>query len=498
MSPRYVVPRRLLALGLLGTTLLAFGGVGAGAVPRYKDAVAELLHLAWVQKSDVGRTVSLLLALVGLVMLTAAWWRLRHVLERVSPRTVLLVAGVWSLPMILGTPLFSRDVYAYGGQGNLVAGGIDPYEYGPGALVGKWSFGVDDVWRFSPSPYGPVWLWLSGRVVATSQDHVVPSVVMFRGLAILGLLMCAWALPRLARAHGVLPQRALWLGLANPFVLIHSVGGAHNDALMVGLLLVGLALVTSHPTALRLSAAAVLITLAALVKLPAIAALGFLPMLLPGWWARLRAAGLVSGVAAGTAVGVTAATGLGWGWVHTVGGGEGPLSIFSPITGVGVLVENALQGLGLVEGSGETTRFVFGGAFALAGLVALTLLLRAHHLGPMRALGLTMVAVVALAPIVQPWYLMWGLVLLAAVGGQRVLLALGALSVVLCLTLLPNGRSLVRPPFYGVPLLAAVAFAFWEVRRSAEVVLQDVAPPAAEEPPQTAAPAPAEPSAPAL
>jgi len=473
MSPRYVVPRRLLALGLLGTSLLAFGGVGAGAVPRYRDAVAELLHLDWVQRSPTGRGASLLLALAGLVMLTAAWWRLRHVLERVAPRTVLLVAGVWSLPMLLGTPLFSRDVYAYGGQGNLVVGGIDPYEYGPGALVGKWSFGVDDMWRFTPSPYGPLWLWLSGRVVALSQDHVVPSVVMFRGLAVLGLLMCAWALPRLARAHGVLPQRALWLGLANPFVLIHGVGGAHNDALMIGLLLVGLALVTDRPTAPRLAAAAVLITLAALVKLPAIAALGFLPMLLPGWWARARVAALVAAVAGTTAVGVTAATGLGWGWVHTIGGGGGPLSIFSPITGVGVLTEKALQSLGLVDGSGEATRFVLGGGLALAGLVALTLLLRAHHLGPMRALGLTMVAVVALAPIVQPWYLMWGLVLLAAVGGQRVLLALGALSVVLCLTLLPNGRSLIRPPFYGVPLLAAVAFAFWEVRRSAEVVLHD-------------------------
>lgn len=477
MSPRYVVPRRLLALGLLGSGLLAFGGVGAGAVPRYRDAVAELLHLDWVQRSAVGRGVSLGLALLGLLLLTGAWWRLRHVLERVSPRTVLVVAGVWSVPMLLGTPLFSRDVYAYAGQGNLVYGGIDPYAYGPGALVGKWSFGVDDMWRFTPSPYGPVWLWLSGHVVGLSPDHVVPTVVMFRALAVLGVLMSGWALPRLARAHGVLPQRALWLGLANPFVLIHSVGGAHNDALMIGLLLVGLALVTGHPTALRLSGAAVLIALAALVKLPAIAAIGFLPMLLPGWWARVRAGLLVGAVAAATAVGVTTATGLGWGWVHTVGGGEGPLSIFSPVTGVGVLTENLLQGLGLVDGSGEATRYVLFAGLAVAGLVALTLLLRAHHLGPMRALGLTMVAVVALAPIVQPWYLMWGLVLLAAVGGERVLLALGALSVVLCLTLLPNGRSLVRPPFYGVPLLAAVAFAFWEVRRSAEQVLHEVEPP---------------------
>jgi len=473
MKSRYVIPRRLLALGLLGTSLLAFGGIGVGAVPRYKDAVAELLHLTWLRQTAFGRSVSLTLAVIGIGLLATAWWQLRHVLERVRPRTILLITGLWSLPLLLGAPLFSRDVYAYAGQGNLVVGGIDPYEYGPGSLVGKWAFGVDDAWRFSPSPYGPVWLWLSAQCVRLSHNHVVPAVLMLRGLSVLGLLMVAWALPRLARAHGVLPQRALWLGLANPFVLIHGIGGAHNDALMIGLLMVGLALVTGHPTVPRLAAATVLITVAALVKLPAIAALGFLPMLHPGWRHRVRTALLVTGVAAATGVLVTWWTGLGWGWVRTLGTGNARLSIFSPVTGVGVLVDHALRWLGVVSTPGEVTRWVFAISFGVAGLVALTLLLRAHHLGPMRALGLAMVAVVALAPVVQPWYLLWGLVLLAAVGGERVLLALGALSVVLCLTLLPSGRSLIRPPLYGAPLLAAVGFAVFEVRRSAKRVLEE-------------------------
>lgn len=490
MTGTHVVPRRLLALGLVGTTLLAFGGIGAGAVPSYKDAVAELLHLTALQKTSAGRSVSLGLALLGITLLAAAWWRLRHVIERIAPRTVLLITAIWSVPLLLGAPLFSRDVYAYAGQGNLVVGGIDPYTYGPGALVGKWAFGVDDTWRFTPSPYGPVWLWLSGQCVALSHNHVVPAVMMLRGLAVLGLLMVAWALPRLARAHGVLPQRALWLGLANPFVLVHGIGGAHNDALMIGLLLVGLALVTGHPTSARLAAAAALITVAALVKLPAIAALGFLPMLYAGWRPRVRAALLVSSVSAATAVLLTWWTGLGWGWVHTLGTGSAKLSIFSPVTGIGVLVDHALQWLGVVDTPGEVTRWVFALSFGIAGLVALTLLLRAHHLGPMRALGLAMVAVVALAPVVQPWYLLWGLILLAAVGGERVLLALGALSVVLCLTLLPNGRSLIRPPLYGAPLLAAVGFAVYEVRRSARQVLEEVTTASAAPVPQHEGPPP--------
>ena len=209
------------------------------------------------------------------------------------------------------------------------------------------------------------------------------------------------------------------------------------------------------------------------MKLPAAAALGFLPMTLPGWSKRLRAALTVGAVAAVTAAALTAATGLGWGWLHTLNGGSARVSIFSPVTGIGVLIGNSLKAIGLVDQPDTATRLVLAGGLALAGVLALTLLLRSHHIGPLRALGLTLVAVVALAPIVQPWYLLWGLVLLAAVGGEQVILALAALSVALCLSLLPNGRSLIRPPLYGAPVLAAVALATVGVRRSTRKVLEE-------------------------
>ena len=473
------VPRRVLASGLIGTTMLAIGGVGAGAVPRYKDAVAALLHLEWIHGSVVGRTVSVGVVLIGVVLLASAWWSLRHLLDVVSPRAILLVAGLWSIPLLLAPPLFSRDVYAYAGQGNLVAHDIDPYAYGPGALFGKWAQGVDDVWRYSPSPYGPVFLWLCGAIVRLTGDHVVPAVLLLRLLAVSGLLLTAWALPRLARAHGVAPQRALWLGLANPFVLLHGVGGAHNDALMVGLLVCGLAVLGREPSNRRLVAATALITIAALIKLPAVAALGFLPMMVPGWAGRIRAAVIVGATAATTAVLLTLASGLGWGWLHTLDAGSVRLSIFSPVTGVGVLAGELAHALGLVESPGVVTRVVLAAGLVGAGLIALWLMLRASRLGPLRALGLALIAVVALAPVVQPWYLMWGLVLLAAVGGEKVLLALGALSLALCLSLMPNGRSLIRPPLYGLPVLAAGALAAFEVRRSTRRALEQQPPPRA-------------------
>lgn len=459
------VPRRLLIGGLLGSTLTAVGGVGVGAVPRARDPIAALLGLQSLHRSYAGRWVALAMVLVGVVLLAVVWWRVGQLLERLSPRAVLVTAGLWSLPLLVAPPLFSRDVYAYAGQGHLVASGVDPYTYGPGVLFDKFGGAVDNVWAFTPAPYGPVWLWLTGRVVALTGNHVVASVLMLRLVAVGGLLLIAWGLPRLARANGVPAQRALWLGLANPLILLHGVGGAHNDTVMVGVLVCGLAV--AGPSTRRLAAAAALVTVAALVKLPAAAALAYLPIVVPGGWrVRVRSAGVVAVSAALTAATLTSLSGLGWGWLRTVDAGSARLSVWSPLTGVGVLAGHALNGLDIVETPGLVLRLVLAGGLLAAGLTAVALLSRASRLGPLRALGLTLVTVVALAPVVQPWYLLWGLVLLAAVGGERIPLALAALSVTLCLAVLPNGRSVIQPPLYGLPALAAVALAAVGVRAS--------------------------------
>jgi alpha-1,6-mannosyltransferase len=203
-----------------------------------------------------------------------------------------------------------------------------------------------------------------------------------------------------------------------------------------------------------------------------VAALGFLPMLRPTWRERFSAAALAGATALATGVVLTFATGLGYGWLHTLDAGSARLSIWSPTTGVGVAMGQLLRAVGLVDTPETVVRVVLAVALALGGIVALVLLLRSHRSGPVRALGLSLVAVVALAPVVQPWYLLWGLVLLAAVGGEQVTLALSAISVALCLSLLPDGASLLRPPLYGVPILLAVGIAALEVRRAARRVLE--------------------------
>jgi alpha-1,6-mannosyltransferase len=415
-----VTARRLLAAGTVGSALVAIGGWGSGALPPGSSY--------WALGTP--------LVVVGVLLLGVAWWRLRS--------RCVAASLLWGAPLLLAPPMFSRDVYAYAGQALLVARGLDPYAVGPGALDGPLVEGVDDVWIDTPSPYGPLWLGLAGLVVRGTGESLLPALLGMRLLAVVGLALAGWALHRLGG------ERALWLGVANPLVLLHLLAGAHNEALMLGLMVAGLA-VPSLPLA------AALVTLAALVKLPAVAVLPFLVMAVPGWRARARAALVVLASTAVVAASVSAATGLGWGWLTTLDAGRARLSLFSPTTGLGVLL----------PGGDAVLEVVLALGVLVAAAVAGVLLLRTPALGPVRAAGLALLAVSLLLPVVQPWYVLWGVLPLAAVLRGRQAAAVAALCLVLALLVWPSGRSVVRPPLYGVPTLLAAGVAVVVLRRTA-------------------------------
>ena len=111
---------------------------------------------------------------LGLGLYAAAWLTLcRHVAraEGDGPRRRARPGPVghrcvWSAPLSLAPPLFSRDGWSYAAQGVLAHFGISPYDHGPG---GPRSVpivqGVDPRWMETAAPYGPIPL-LSGDVVA--------------------------------------------------------------------------------------------------------------------------------------------------------------------------------------------------------------------------------------------------------------------------------------------------------------------------------------------
>src|SRR6202022_4880237 len=101
-------------------------------------------------------------------------------------------------------------------------------------------------------------------------DHVVAGT-MVRGLCLLpGVALLIWAAPRIARHIGTSGAAALWICVLNPLVIIHLMGGVHNEMLMVGLMMAGIALTMDrHPVAgVALVAVGVAVKATAALALP--------------------------------------------------------------------------------------------------------------------------------------------------------------------------------------------------------------------------------------
>ena len=82
---------------------------------------------------------------------------------------------------------------------------------------------------------------IDGLLDKASGHKILPDILLLRLLEIAGLALVVAATPTLARRLGRDPAEAVLLGAGCPLVLTTLIGGAHNEALMLGLLVAGLA-----------------------------------------------------------------------------------------------------------------------------------------------------------------------------------------------------------------------------------------------------------------
>jgi alpha-1,6-mannosyltransferase len=419
--------RRCQMLGLAGTACLALGGETAGALP-----VEDLLHPASARAA-----LGLVGAYFGVVLLIAAWALLGRVVRGPrppAPRALLLVLATWAAPLLLAPPLFSRDVYSYLAQGAMVEAHLDVYAHGPSRLGGPLAGEVAPLWRHTGAPYGPVFLAVAAALSGLTRGELPAGLLGMRLVALAGVALMAAALPRLARHNGADPSAALWLGALNPLVLLHLVAGAHNDAVMLGLLGVGLVAARGRRPALG----AVLVTLAALVKAPAVLGLAAVVVLqVRAGRSPSRAVVTTTVAAAGTTVAATAVAGTGYGWVGALSTPASPQN-WALTTLLGRATRALLAHLG-----SDLAPLALPAWHALGivtAVVAIVLVWWRLRLRPVYALGLSLAAVAALGPAIRPWYALWGLFLIAAAApSTSVRHRAMAVTGVLALSVLPGG-----------------------------------------------------------
>ncbi|EMD28951.1 putative integral membrane protein [Amycolatopsis azurea DSM 43854] len=429
--------------GAVGSLFLALGSLGAGAAPVI-NPVQEIPVLRLFTRIPM---VSLAMGLAGMAIIVLSWLLLGRFAQPARRRLatqgqLARTIALWCAPLLFIPPLFSRDVYSYLAQSEIVARGMDPYSLGPAEALGvsdPLTSGVSNMWRETPAPYGPLLLRLGGWLAPLSSGNIVTGVLLQRGLALIGVILIIWALPRLAKRFGVQPATALWLGAANPLLIFHFVAGAHNDALAIGLMVAGLEVGLQRmpvrfkndeppPLAkgelLYIGLGVVLITLGVAVKLNAILALPFFTVMVARrWHGRIKdlvtaavPMALLFGV---VLVAVCYGTGLGFGWVGALGTPGLVRSWISPTSELAAL--GGVLGIALGLGNHTNAMVPILGAlgYLVAGAVTVKFLWDSFkwRYRPIIGLGVSLGAVMVLHVALQPWYLLWAIIPLAAAAG---------------------------------------------------------------------------------
>jgi alpha-1,6-mannosyltransferase len=316
---------------------------------------------------------------------------------------VLLVGGFAAAPVLL-----SHDVYSYVDYARLgVVHGLDPYVSPPRAVPGDPAF-ADVTWTAATSAYGPLF------TLATYPLAWLPvgaAVAVLKAVAALSVLGLAAVVARLAAWRGVEPLRAAAFVALNPLVLVHVVGGAHNDGLTMLLAMLGVAAILSAREAS--GGAALLAAIATKASALFIAPFALLGTAKSRPMGRIvepqstyRPVGRLLGGAGLATVGLGAAAylGFGWDWLHAFAlagetqGRTSHLSIpttFARLTGLDL---DAVRIAALV---------------LFAALVAYLLLWTWRGHDWVLATAWTALALLLATAWLLPWYLVWALPLVA-------------------------------------------------------------------------------------
>jgi|tagenome__1003787_1003787.scaffolds.fasta_scaffold20990052_7 putative flippase GtrA len=446
---------------------------GGTAVAAAWAGVAQQVRLPhwwgpWPWRTDGTRDGYVVAGIVLLGALCALWtWLAAAVLcNRGRPRArgVVAVAAACAVPLAVGGPVGSLDVQSYAAIGRLAGIGLDPYRAPTGLLGDRFSAAVDPLWRWTPTPYGPLQVTLFRWLVAAAgAEHVGVAVLLIRATAVLGLVAAVALAARAAGTSGRVP--ILVVTALNPVVLVHIVSGAHLDVL-IGLLALIVVTTTRRD---RPGLAMILAVAACAIKLPGVVLVAFVLMdVVRRTPAGDRVRALVR--TSGCALGATAAAVLlfrdPFGWVRALSVPGIVHNGAAPSTWVSFLVGGLTDSL---VGPGLESDFTFGraatGAVGLALVVVL--LWRGAATGPARhafwGVGWALVAVAVTGPSLYPWYLTWGLFAAAVGSGRRGRFLLVALSSASCIAAALAQGPVVTASWLAV-LLAVLGLTGWLAR----------------------------------
>ncbi|MGJ6980088.1 polyprenol phosphomannose-dependent alpha 1,6 mannosyltransferase MptB [Aestuariimicrobium soli] len=462
--------------GMYGTLLIAVGSLTPAYLPRNSPwwPIMRWAHL----DNPVAKVAFNLLVLAGVALLVQAWFRLRPA-GGVPHRTTetwhdlrhWAVLLIWGLPFVFAPPIFSHDAYSYAAQGWMLHNGVDPYQQGPGVLPGGFADQVAWVWRFTPAPYGPLALQMSHLLVDVSGFDPYLAALLMRIPALIGVGLIGLCIPRLATLMRVDPAFAAWFATLNPVLVIDFIGGAHNDSLMMGLVV--FAVYVAHKAHWGWLPAAVVVGVAAAIKQPALLAAYALPLIRRPWrtvapsdvaivvFRALVALGLAGGVFALISV----VSGLYFGWYNAVNV-PGMVTTVSPFTVLGQGLKILFDLVGWEQAAEVSVRYSRAVGLAASVIVLAVGAVTVARRRPITYLSWSYLAVAIFAPALHSWYVLWGgLLLPLARPSAKVVRAAIVATIVLLSYAAVNLSMRNGAVALGVAALAAYGFQVWSHER---------------------------------
>ena len=399
-----------------------------------------LIGLSWVL---------VLIVLAAFALLVREAW-----LERVGLAWVLGASAVSLAIVVAGPLLLSRDLYTYAAYGRIES----VYHHNPYAVLlssvphDPFVAAASTQWHHTHSIYGPLFTLLSAGIARACSGSVGATVLAFKllaGFAIaLATGLAAWAAAR--TRPGRAPLAAALVGL-NPVIVVHTVGGAHVDALIAAPIAAAVAIAVSSPVlgSRRAMAITVLLTVAFLIK-----AVIVLALVLWLWWLARESAGrrgriLAAHIAVIAGLTLAALSPFVHGWqtvrpLATLGGVE---AWASPSHLVGYLAQQ-------ITGTSRVTARVVEVAFlALLAPFIWRLGRRLAAGGPaalVDAWGGALMILPLTMPFLLPWYAAWFAPFLGLLADDVLVLTGTFVTCVLALTLIP------ADPFHGLTSTAVM------------------------------------------
>jgi alpha-1,6-mannosyltransferase len=241
-----------------------------------------------------------------------------------------------------------------------------------------------------------------------------------------GLALLIWAAPRIARHVGANGAAALWICVLNPLVIIHLMGGVHNEMLMVGLMMAGIALTFSgrHLWGVGLIAVAVAVKATAGLALPFMVWVWMRHIRDKRGYSPLKAFGAATAASAVVFVAVFAVlsglAGVGLGWLTALAGSVKIINWLTVPTAAANLI-NVFGGLLFpvkFYAVLDVARII-GIAVIAISLPLLWWRFRHTDREALTGIALVMLVVVLFVPAALPWYYTWPLAVAAALTQSR-------------------------------------------------------------------------------